>query len=368
MKKSTVLIVDDIPKNLQVLTGILHTCEINTYAAFDGYQALEIVEESPPDLILLDIMMPEMDGMEVCQKIKTNPATKNIPIIFLTAKSQQEDIIKGLKCGAVDYVTKPFESEELLTRIKTHLELKKSKEIIERQNKELKELNATKDKFFSIIAHDLKNPYNTLFGFSDLLLNSIKNKNFEKSEKFAHHMITAIKKGYDLLDNLLHWSRAQIGHIDFYPENTYILNIITDTIDIFAPIAKQKKIKINIQLSEQLQAYADKNMLFTIVRNLISNAVKFTSENGKIDIIANEKNGFIEISVKDTGKGIPEKGIKKLFRIDESYTTHGTQNEKGTGLGLILCKEFVEKNGGKITIKSQPDKGSTFTFTLPTAK
>jgi len=313
-------------------------------------------------------MMPEMDGMEVCQEVKKNPATKNIPIIFLTAKSQQEDIIKGLKCGAVDYVTKPFESEELLTRIKTHIELKKSKEIIERQNKELEKLNATKDKFFSIIAHDLKNPYNTLFGFSDLLLNSLKDKNFEKSEKFAHHMNTAIKKGYDLLDNLLHWSRAQIGHIDFHPENTYIVNIITDTIDIFKPVARQKKIEINTQIPEQLQAYADKNMLFSIARNLISNAIKFTSEYGKIDIVTKEKNNFIEILVTDTGKGIPEEDIKKLFRIDQSYSTHGTQNEKGTGLGLILCKEFVEKNGGKIWVKSQLDKGSTFAFTLPAAK
>ena len=171
IKDSVVLIVDDIPENLQVLGNILSAYGLDIGVATDGLQALENVKFQKPDLILLDIMMPGMDGFEVCEKLKSNPETSNIPVIFLTAKSQTEDIVKGFEVGAVDYVTKPFNSAELLVRVFNHLELKKAKDKIERQNDELKEMNDAKNKFFSIISHDLRGPFSGLLGLTSLIIN-----------------------------------------------------------------------------------------------------------------------------------------------------------------------------------------------------
>ncbi len=370
-----VLIVDDIPENLQILSNILFEKGIEISFATNGKQALETVEYNPPDLILLDISMPEMDGYEVCERLKKDPKTKEIPVIFLTARTQTDDIIKGFNIGAVDYVTKPFNASELVSRVFTHLDLKRSKDIIANQNSELQELNATKDKFFSIVAHDLKNPFNTLIGFSELLIKHYKKMDTEKVKRFHNLMHKASKHGYTLLENLLQWARSQTGRLKWQPGFFGLKTVAQSTIDLLSSNAQNKEVTLTSDIDPKYNVFADQNMVTTILRNLVSNAIKFTNRGGTVTVIAedyepdqdnnNREIPYVKITVSDTGIGIPESDINKLFRIDVHHSTQGTEEEQGTGLGLILCKEFVEKHTGKIWVTSKVNEGTDFIFTLP---
>ncbi len=367
-----ILIVDDVSENLRVISGILYQKEVNISIAQSGQEALTIIQRRPPDLILLDVIMPDMDGFAVCEHLQKDPATKEIPIIFLTAKTQPEDVIKGFEIGAVDYVTKPFRPAELLSRVFTHLELKRSRDTITtqnqqlaKQNTQLRELNGMKDKFFSIIAHDLKNPFNTLIFLSELLVDEVRNYSIDEIEKYAQTLYRASKQGYRLLENLLEWSRSQTGRIAFSPQRVHLKNIIPESFAVLENHAKNKQITISPEIPEDTLAFADIKMLATIIRNLVSNALKFTERGGEVTICVKGAENYVEISVSDTGMGIQEEDIQKLFRIDTHHSTSGTDQERGTGLGLILCKEFVEKHNGKIWVESEVGKGSHFMFTLP---
>ena len=249
---------------------------------------------------------------------------------------------------------------------------KKAEQEIQDQNKQLKELNATKDKFFSIIAHDLKNPFNTMLGFSELLFRNFDEYNVKKQKKYVSIIKEGVQNTYKLLENLLLWSRTQRGIIDFTPENRNLYLLSGDTIELLKQSAENKSITLINQIPEDIYVKTDKNMLYTILRNLISNAIKFTPKGGEITLKAHvitdaNKQSYAEISVKDSGVGIAEKKLSKLFNISENISIKGTEGEAGTGLGLILCKEFVEKHGGKIFVESEVSKGSKFIFTLPVA-
>ncbi|MBN2519455.1 MAG: hypothetical protein JXB17_03035 [Bacteroidales bacterium] len=241
------------------------------------------------------------------------------------------------------------------------IQTKKLKE----NNKQLKILNSTKDKFFSIIAHDLKNPFNVVSGFSDVLLKKINKFDQEKINKYLEIIQSASTSGNNLLNNLLDWSRSQTGNITFKPKKLNLSNITHDTISLFKGEIHQKNITLNQTIDRKINVIADENMLKTILRNLISNAIKFTPIDGKITISAKPNKSKIEVTIADTGIGIPDDNINLLFRIDTNVTRKGTSNETGTGLGLILCKEFIEKHNGKIWVESQIGVGSKFKFLLP---
>lgn len=376
LKENTplILIVDDIPKNLQVLSNILNAEGYQISFASNGEQAISVVNTTAPDLILLDIMMPEMDGYEVCEKLKADDKTAHIPIIFLTGKAESEDIVRGLKLGAVDYITKPFNSAELLSRVRTHLELKLSRDAIVKYNSELEEaqkelrlLNASKDKFFSIISHDLRGPFSGFLGLSELLAEEYDDLEKEDISQIAESMNKAAKRLFSFLENLLDWSRSQMGRMDFNPMQLDLFDHVFRIFELYSNTSKEKNIELVSDISRGNYIYSDSNMLSTILRNLISNAIKFTKPGGKIIVQRNDipDSNFAEISVVDSGVGMGEDALSKLFRIDEKYTTVGTAQEAGTGLGLLLCKELVEKNGGSIRVESEIDKGTTFTFTVP---
>ncbi len=233
------------------------------------------------------------------------------------------------------------------------------------QNQQLTELNATKDKFFSIIAHDLRNPFNTILGFSELLLNNIDKIDHEKIVKYVTTIHSTGKNTYKLLENLLEWSRSQTGSIEFNPENLVIEKLISDVIDLSENSSKSKNITISCEISDSIIAFADHNMVLTVLRNLVSNAIKFTNRNGIIQLKAIRQNNKVQITVSDSGIGIDDKRKKNLFGINEKEITSGTENEQGTGLGLVLCQEFITKHKEKIWIESQVGRGSDFIFTLP---
>ena len=364
----TVLIVDDLPANIKVL-GSLLTGHYNLLVANNGEKAINIATEKIPDLILLDIMMPDLDGYTVCKMLKANDKTKEIPIIFITAKAEIDDLVKGFETGGVDYITKPFQPEEVMVRIKTHL-------TIQRQKLELSALNATKDKFFSIIAHDLKNP---VISFRNIFSSYYELRN-ALSEEESSELIGSLKEASDnlylLLEQLLSWARAQRGQIEFNPKMLNLKQITDNVLATQKGAAANKNINlIGDAATLDINLTADTDMITTIIRNLVSNAIKFTTEGGEVsvsckattEVIAEKKDTgeFWEISISDTGTGMTEEVKKKLFRIDCSHKNLGTKGEKGTGLGLILCKEFAEIHGGRIWAESEEGKGSTFKFTIP---
>ena len=249
------------------------------------------------------------------------------------------------------------QSEKLISTI-NHLE--------ENEHK-LENLNATKDKFFSIIAHDLKNPFNIILGYSDLLANEPLIKNDPKKlDKISKTLHSTAEFSYELLENLLTWSRSQTESMKAKKEYFNLAELINSQLDFFNNQAGSKNISISFDIEPELIVYADPNMVFTSLRNLIHNAIKFTKEAGRIDVIANLDCDTVRLSVRDTGIGISLKDQKKLFRIDSDFKINGTNNETGTGLGLILSNEFINKNGGEISVESEEGKGSIFTFTLPT--
>jgi len=246
-------------------------------------------------------------------------------------------------------------------------EQKKSREKILTQNEQLKALNATKDKFFSIIAHDLRAPFNVILGFSELMVERIRQKRYDEVERFSKLVLHATNHSNDLLSNLLEWSRTQTGRIRISLKKHEISVIINNIVNLFHAGFNTKHITIEKHFESQLMVLADKHMLETVIRNLLSNAIKFTPDNGLITITTLSENNLAKISILDTGIGIEQQELTKLFRIESNYSTPGTNKETGTGLGLILCKEFIEKQGGTISVTSQPGIGSCFSITLPLA-
>lgn len=241
---------------------------------------------------------------------------------------------------------------------------KTEQELLESRN-QLRELNATKDRFFSIIGHDLKNPINNILGLSDLMLAEIKAGEYEEVEKYTTMIHHSSKKTIDLLSNLLTWARSQTGKISFKPALVNLKSLADDTIDFLSDNAARKSISLENKIHGNIDAKADPVMMELIIRNLLSNGIKFTPKGGTVTIGARDERDLTRVFVEDTGVGIPEEDRKKLFRLEYNYSTKGTQKEAGTGLGLLLCKEFIGLHGGEIWVESIVGEGSTFSFTIP---
>ena len=282
-----------------------------------------------------------------------------------------EDHIKQLESNfgikIIDSILIPLQNVKKRMIVKDLLEeeLTKQKATIEKQRRELESLNATKDKFFSIIAHDLKNPFASLIGASDLLVDGANELNQEQVKTFSGIINQSARQAFRLLENLLNWSRMQTGTIAFQAKEIDLWNLVHEVVILHTSSAENKDIHLEAIVDEDLHIIGDSNMLNTVVRNLVSNAVKFTSRGGTITVTSKKRKGKVEIWVADSGIGIDPKNQRKLFRIDEQVVRKGTDNETGTGLGLLLCKEFVEKHDGKLWVESQIGKGSTFKFSIP---
>ena len=390
--KPDILIVDDIEHNIFTLRTLIEThFDANLIEATSGEQVLHIVNERTIDLILMDVMMPGMDGFETARLIKNRPKTTNIPIIFISAFDPTQKLLeKGIAAGGFDYLTKPIDDNQLVYRLKMYLRFIKHEymmnlhlrelnqklieEIEERKATELSlyisqnELiaaNASKDKFFSIIAHDLKNPFNGIIGLSTLLVDDFDSFPVEEQKEFILDIKTTAENTFRLLQNLLEWSQTQIGKIHFEPTQFMLGAITTEIVDLVKTSAANKNINLESDIPPEIRVYADKNMINTVIRNLLLNAVKFTRNGGRISLSARKINNVVEIAVADNGVGISPEQFKKLFCIDCNVVSYGTEGEQGTGLGLILCKEFVEKNSGMIRVESEVGVGSTFTISIP---
>jgi two-component system sensor histidine kinase/response regulator len=356
----SVLIVDDMPKNIQLAAKFLTNEGYNLFFAQGGEAAMKQINSRSFDLILLDVMMPVMDGFETCRRIKENEKTRDIPIIFLTARTDDEAIKKGFAIGGVDYITKPFNPVELIARVKTHINLRI-------REKELNDLNSTKDTLLSIISHDLKTPFFNIMGLGELLLSGYNEYDDSMKKELISNMVESSRISHNLLDNLLNWIRVQTGRINSNPEEIEVRKIVQEVVELLKAQIQNKDIDLKIEISQETIVWADVNMLQTIIRNLVTNAIKYSKRGGKIIIYAQQQNNEAIIEVRDSGIGIPEEKRKKLFMPSANLSTPGTENELGSGFGLVLVREFVEQNKGTISIESREGEGATFRFTLPVA-
>lgn len=364
-----ILIVDDVMSNVLLLKVLLTNEKFAIATASNGRQALEQVEKENPDLILLDVMMPDLSGFEVAQQLKSNPKTAEVPIIFLTALNSTADIVKGFQVGANDFISKPFNKEELIIRVMHQISLVAAKRLILSKTEELQHTIAGRDKLYSVIAHDLRSPMGSIKMVLNML---ILNLPAEKIGAEMHELLTMANQTtedvFSLLDNLLKWTKSQIGKLNVVCQDANLVEVTDGVIEIFNMVASLKKITIREVKPEKMMVNADIDMLKTVVRNLLSNAIKFSKENSEVLVKMEEVDGMAVVSVQDYGCGISEEGQKRLLHTDTHFSTFGTNNEEGSGLGLLLCKDFVVKNGGKLWFTSKEGEGSIFSFSVPMKK
>lgn len=364
-----ILIVDDVMSNVLLLKVLLTNEKFAIATANNGQQALEQVDKEHPDLVLLDVMMPDLSGFEVAQRLKANPDTADIPIIFLTALNSTTDIVKGFQVGANDFISKPFNKEELIIRVTHQISLVAAKRIILKKTEELQRTTAGRDKLYSVIAHDLRSPMGSIKMVLNML---ILNLPAEKIGDEMYELLTMANQTtedvFSLLDNLLKWTKSQIGSLNVVYQDIDVVEVVDSVVDIFNIVAGLKKITIREEKPEKLPVNADIDMLKTVIRNLLSNAIKFSNEGSEVLVKMEEQGDMVVVSVKDEGCGIDEEGQKKLLHTDTHFSTFGTKNEEGSGLGLLLCQDFVVKNGGKLWFTSKKGEGSTFYFSIPLKK
>jgi two-component system, sensor histidine kinase and response regulator len=370
--KGTILVVDDSKALLSLIVEYLVTESYTTNTAESGEEALTFLKRNHPDLILLDRTLPGLDGFEVCKLIKKERKLAQIPIIFLTATTDVNDKVEGFRIGAVDYITKPFQKEELLARVKSHIQLYKLTQILNEQaetlkesEKNLKELNATKDKFFSIIAHDLKGPFNNIVELTKILKDKSNANDKEDSNNLIDLLFDTVVNTQELVHTLLDWASVQKGKMPYEPEPIDLKKMVDECFEVLYSNSKLKNLKLSSCIDENPVVFADRNMLSTILRNLISNAIKFTKLGGSVKVTGEENKDSIQICISDTGIGMDHKTVKNLFQINKVQSSPGTMGEQGTGLGLILCKEFVEMHNGEIWVESDIGKGSKICISLP---
>lgn len=404
MNKPVILCVDDekmilISLKEQLKRYFGDECSIETVES--GEEALEVLEELSAEqtelpIVIADQIMPGMKGDDLLIHIhQLLPRTLKI---LLTGQANADAVGNAVNYAQLyRYIAKPWEEADLRLTVSEALrsyfqdkQLEEQNRILQQLNRdleqfnatleqqvgertaeleaqklELAELNASKDKFFSIISHDLRSPFNALLGFTQILSENLERYTLTEIQQKVTYIRTAAERLYALLENLLTWSRIQRGAIEYIPEPIDLAEIAEDNVTLFAPNAEQKQIHLHNTIQAQTFVYADYSMINTVIRNLTSNALKFTSPGDQVRLSATVADQQVEVAVSDTGVGIPADILPTLLRIDTHHTQVGTAGEKGTGLGLVLCKELIEKNGGQLWVESEIGKGSTFKFTLP---
>lgn len=371
-RKHLVLIVDDVAENLQVLAGYLAEMGCEVMPANNGPRALALVRNRMPDLILLDINMPEMDGLEVCRRLKEDSLTRGVPVIFLTARTDSTDIVHGFEAGAVDYITKPFKAAELKARVRTQLDLKSSRDLLQSMNKELlrlnehlKKVNEEKNRFLGIVSHDIRGAFANVVSVTNLLtdpdpvdpdteLTLLRQLGLE-----AEHMIA-------LAQNLLQIDVIERMDFRLNAEAVDASDVMEFALHAHRMAATAKSIEIRME-AEKLAVRGDRMACRQILANLVSNAVKYSPPGSVVTLRLYERDGKAVFAVGDLGPGISEADQVRIF---QPYVRLGNQpsgKEHSVGLGLAIVKRMVEHMGGSITIQSAPGQGSTFFVVLPFA-
>jgi signal transduction histidine kinase len=365
-KPPKILIVDDTQLNIEKLKDLLAPNNYQIECANDGRKALKLALNEEYDLMLLDIIMPGMDGFEVCKRMKQNHHTAQIPVIFLTGQTEPESIRKGFEAGAVDYVAKPFNKNELLARVKNHIELKRSRKELMEAKLAAEEALKYKSEFLANMSHEIRTPINGIIGMSEFLANT---KLEEKQEEYLRIIRSSANSLLNLINDILDFSKFEAGKIELEKIHFDLYEHIEDTLKSMDFKAKEKNLRFHRSISKNVPRYVegDPTRLRQILLNLISNALKFT-EKGKISINVQTLENTPEVSlikfeITDTGIGIGKEGVGRLFKSFSQVDASTTRQYGGTGLGLVISKSLAELMGGAIGVISELGKGSTFWFT-----
>ena len=383
LRGARLLLVDDVPANLDVLCALLEGADYRISIAPDGALALRLAAQTAPDLILLDVVMPEMNGFEVCRRLKQDPKTEHIPVIFITAENQTKGVVEGFEAGGVDYIAKPFQDAEVLVRVKTHLSLScltreletKSTALKEKNqslneanqalvaaNQKIQEVSRYKSEFLARMSHDLRTPMNAIIGYTRILLRRTRDvleerhyRNLENIEISADHLL-------NLISDILDLSKIEAGRMEVQLQDVDLQQLVEE-----CAMALSSLLRDGVQLERQLEDVeplrTDPNLLRRVLMNLLSNAVKFT-EQGRIDLRLRSIEGGLEVVVADTGPGIPAAELPHIF--DEFHRVDGGKKggPEGTGLGLAIARKSVDLLGGSLAVESQTGRGTKFTLTI----
>lgn len=368
-KKNLVLVVDDVEQNVAVVSQILRSHGYAVMAAFNGETALRMLEKRVPDLILLDIMMPVMDGFEVCAKIKENDNLKNIPVIFLSALSDTEVKVKAFNTGGVDYVSKPFQEAEVIARVAVHIKIAN----LEREQRDFIEkltvMNDEKDRLMQIVSHDLRSPLGGIKGLSEILQNGAEAEMPELVREFSEIIVQTSDTLLNLVNDLLDLAKIESGKQRLNIDDFDIASVLQNAVRLQEKVAISKGLQLVFQHSLPQVPFVitgDEPKITQVINNLLSNAIKFTPKGGSVDLsLSSLSDTQICIVVKDTGIGIPSEHLPKVFEKFGNHQRSGTSGEKGTGLGMTIVKTFVELHNGTIVVESEQGVGTRFTIVLP---
>ncbi len=362
---SRILIVDDTPANIDVLDQMLEAEGHKISVAGSGEAAIKLAAKTLPDLILLDIMMPGIDGFETCRRLMADPATKHIPILFITAKSDAEDVVKGFSLGAVDYIAKPFREEEVLTRVHFHLQRKHLLEELTEKNRKLVEVNDLKNKFLGMASHDLKNPITSIRGYARILLDQGDGLPPETRTEFLAAIDEISGNMLDLLGDLLNISMIESGRLELQSKVESLAKLVESRLRIHRFLADKKDLTLEAALDELSPFAFDANRIAQVIDNLVSNAIKFSPPGKNIRVSLKAAGGRARFSVEDEGPGISTEDQGKLFGPFQKLASRPTGDEPSHGLGLAIAKKMVEAHEGHLSVQSAPGKGSTFSFEIP---
>ncbi|MDH3257776.1 MAG: hybrid sensor histidine kinase/response regulator [Nitrospinota bacterium] len=362
--KPKILIVDDTPTNLSILEEILDEDYFISIAQ-SGTQALSITDKFVPDLILLDVNMPGIDGFETCRRLKSRKETCDIPVVFITARAEPEDVIQGFKEGGVDYITKPFNHNEVMVRVKTHLKVQQLIRQLEFKNDQLKEVNDLKNKFLGMASHDMRNYLSAIKGYSQILQEDKEELPAETKDQFLSFIFKSSENMLKMVNDLLDVSVIESGRLqlDLHPES--FKNLIEHHNMIIRFFADKKNILLQYDLDDVPDCQMDANKIGQVIDNLISNAIKFSKSGTTVFISLKERGGKLVFSVKDEGPGISEEDQAKLFQHFQKLSARPTAGESSSGLGLAISKKMVQAHDGCLNVTSQLGSGATFSFEIP---
>jgi signal transduction histidine kinase len=366
-----ILVVDDVEENTYIVSTILKSAGYTSIVANSGKQAILLAEQNHPDLMLLDINMPEMNGYEVCKYFKEKPEIADIPVVFLTVHADAESITKAFDVGAVDYLTKPFKKAELLARVRVHIALRQALETLEHQNEKLQRLNDEKNEFLGIAAHDLKNPLNSIRGMAQMI---VKRKSVELPEEdiddMSHQIETQSNFMFEIITNLLDVNKIENGKLTLQMMPVEILMSLDNVVNRYQLAASKKNITINFEAdADEPSIYADPTLTIQVLDNIVSNAVKYSPHDKQVWVRLKEDkaNKKVRVEVQDEGPGFSEEDKKKLFGKFARLSAKPTGGEHSTGLGLSIVKRLAEAMGANIWCESTLGKGAMFVIEFPDA-
>jgi two-component system, sensor histidine kinase and response regulator len=375
LKNAKVLMVDDTPANIDLLHKILSTQGYKLSFATGGKKALNIISRTPPNLILLDVMMPDMDGFEVCRILKSQKETQDIPVIFMTALTDTVDKIKGFSLGAVDYITKPIQSEELLARVSTHLKLQAHVIELKKRNLESEQArfaaesaNRAKSSFLANMSHELRTPLNAIIGYTDLVQEEASDLGYETIITDLTKIQTAAKQLLGIISDVLDITKIEADKMETNPSEFDVSHLIKDVITVIRPSLIDGKHFLKVNCPPEIGTFhTDAIKVQQILFNLLNNAVKFTKQ-GTITLTVNRSAQEMTFQVTDTGIGIPANKLSVIFQPFTQADSSHTREFGGTGLGLTICKHYCDMMEGHIAVESEVGKGSKFTIRLPYQK